>query len=649
MDTGKDGHVKFFPEESFTSFRDPAFSHREPSFKSANEAPLSSRLWMAGDQYRYAGSPNTGDHWERMMKRISVFDEEMCKGWREDVDTLLVFAGLFSAAVTAFLIESYRWLQQSPENSTNLLLLQLLQQLQNNGTGVVLPENSLPSDSVSPLSIRVNVFWFSSLALSLSCAIIGILCKQWLREYQRDAALSPRDALMLRQTRLESFEKWKVVDILSALPLLLQSALVLFFAGIVDLLWSLNTIVAVVLTCEIGIALLLVSMTTVFPTLALLLNAKLPCAYKSPQAWIFYRLVHSIARYVERFLLRMSRNKPTMTSRLKTMSRIKNWTAGDRLSVRFSDNAAAAVDENSPNDCLGAAMRWVYSEYRDNVSMTPYIFYCLEELDEETLAVATNQANLKSRYYLYCDLIKNLPVSRERQKFACELLLRDINGTATSQAQRSLYISHLMAELRFGPAVDTDEEFLLQIIHTARNFVQSSVDGPSPSYRTILDVSYLFLYCWREGSDEARRYSLLVLDDIERCIQRLSDHISRATFGFDFVWLMYRAAEVGVGEGTGKNGKGKGSGERLLTSQFFYDPLICSERFLRFVRFLDGFHDVNHDHAMAMDGSDGGSGSGVLDPAVEAWKQQKASLAIQGGLPASYFDSKSSTSSIGSQ
>ncbi|KAJ3868257.1 hypothetical protein EV359DRAFT_70701 [Lentinula novae-zelandiae] len=361
--------LKFPTHTSTYTPDDPA-----QSLKTTNDAPVL--------------PPRTGDHWERIMKRIDLYDEDICKGWREDIDTLLVFAGLFSAAVTAFLIESYGWLQQ-PDQTTNLLLLQLKQQLQSGNDTDPLEASDI-GFSVTPLAIRINIFWFSSLALSLSCAIVGILCKQWLREYRRDAALSPRDALMLRQTRLESFEKWKVDNILSALPLLLQAALVLFFAGIVDLLWSLNTIVAVVLTCEIGIALAIVSMTTVLPSLALIMNANLPCAYKSPQAWIFYRLLHSSVRLMERISRGTQVTRTSFRFRLDSIFRIKNWTAGDRLCDRFSNTAPS--DNSLLNDCLGAAMHWVYSEYRDNVSMTPHIFYCLEELDEETLAIATAES-----------------------------------------------------------------------------------------------------------------------------------------------------------------------------------------------------------------------------------------------------------------
>ncbi|EEB91911.1 hypothetical protein MPER_09657 [Moniliophthora perniciosa FA553] len=49
--------------------------------------------------------PAQTESWERVLKEVSRHDEDMVQGWRDDIDTLLVFAGLFSAVVTAFVIE----------------------------------------------------------------------------------------------------------------------------------------------------------------------------------------------------------------------------------------------------------------------------------------------------------------------------------------------------------------------------------------------------------------------------------------------------------------------------------------------------------------------------------------------------------------
>ncbi|KAF9255211.1 hypothetical protein L218DRAFT_838420, partial [Marasmius fiardii PR-910] len=45
--------------------------------------------------------------WDVLMKAIDTREDEQVEGYKDDIDTLLVFAGLFSAVVTAFTIESY--------------------------------------------------------------------------------------------------------------------------------------------------------------------------------------------------------------------------------------------------------------------------------------------------------------------------------------------------------------------------------------------------------------------------------------------------------------------------------------------------------------------------------------------------------------
>ncbi|KAJ4487113.1 hypothetical protein C8J55DRAFT_423779, partial [Lentinula edodes] len=148
------------------------------------------------------------------MKRVDLYDDEMCRGWKEDVDTLLVFAGLFSAAVTAFIIESYKWLQ--PNNLD--FNLQLLQHI------AVQLNTQIPTSSQQDFSaasaVRINAVWFLSLIFSLSTVLLGILCKQWLREHRRDTPVSSsKEALELRQLRFESLEKWGIPALLASLPL----------------------------------------------------------------------------------------------------------------------------------------------------------------------------------------------------------------------------------------------------------------------------------------------------------------------------------------------------------------------------------------------------------------------------------------------
>ncbi len=159
-----------------------------------------------------------------------------------------------------------------------------------------------------PYAIRINVLWFLSLSFSLTTAIVGILCMQWLREYGRDTSLPHMETFAMSQMRREGLEKWHVPTILSALSLFLQASLLLFFIGLLDFLWHLNdaTAVAIVISVFCAITFFFLAATTILPALQFLLHAsyrlRVPqCPYKSPQAWAFCRLgfyLFSVLSYV---------------------------------------------------------------------------------------------------------------------------------------------------------------------------------------------------------------------------------------------------------------------------------------------------------------------------------------------------------------
>ena len=145
-----------------------------------------------------------------------------------------------------------------------------------------------------PFAIRVNVLWFLSLSVALMTAILGLLCMQWLHEYQREITSLPhRETFSMSQMRREGLEKWKVPIILSWVSFFLQLALVLFL----DFLWHLKgaKTVAIVISVFCGIGFSFLTATTVSPALQFLLHPsdhlRVPqCPYKSPQAWAFCQL-----------------------------------------------------------------------------------------------------------------------------------------------------------------------------------------------------------------------------------------------------------------------------------------------------------------------------------------------------------------------
>lgn len=86
-------------------------------------------------------------------------------------------AGLFSAIVTAMIVESYTNLMPDPNDRTVALLLQISMQLGGNTSAIAAP--IIGAFHPTPSALRVNMFWFLSLCLGLTCALAATLVQQW--------------------------------------------------------------------------------------------------------------------------------------------------------------------------------------------------------------------------------------------------------------------------------------------------------------------------------------------------------------------------------------------------------------------------------------------------------------------------------------
>ena len=232
------------------------------------------------------------------------YDEGRVTGYSEDIDTLLVFvslfisflfiylnsyfkAGLFSAILSAFVVQTYPLLQPDSSDATNQLLAY--------GFSSQRRQSSIPSVinstmnaflEYSPFTPSTSARWinslfFTSLVLSLAAALLGILAKQWIREYMQwnSPLAAPRENVLVRQMRFEAWEAWNVAATISAVPALLEVAMILFLTGMVILLWTLDDVVAICVTAVVSAFLLVVSAFTILPVLFR------RCPYRSPTAW----------------------------------------------------------------------------------------------------------------------------------------------------------------------------------------------------------------------------------------------------------------------------------------------------------------------------------------------------------------------------
>ncbi|KAF9255662.1 hypothetical protein L218DRAFT_883589, partial [Marasmius fiardii PR-910] len=264
--------------------------------------------------------PTIEKSWEEIEKRLDTLDDDLVAGYKDDIDTLLVFTGLFSAVVTAFIVESYKWLQVDPADSTVALLnttVGLLMGIaQRNSTeSPFLSFDPSPHFTPSSSVVRINTFWFLSLTLALVDALFGLLCKQWLRAHQQQTnTRTPGQALALRWLRSQSFEHWHVPKILASLPMILEMALFLFFAGLLELLWNQHPIPFAFSLSVVGVAVVFYLITATLPGLDIiwqalesppifslhhhmhkegfphLPNISLICPYRSPQSWLAFQL-----------------------------------------------------------------------------------------------------------------------------------------------------------------------------------------------------------------------------------------------------------------------------------------------------------------------------------------------------------------------
>ncbi|KAJ7737321.1 hypothetical protein B0H16DRAFT_1243372, partial [Mycena metata] len=224
--------------------------------------------------------------WAVYISEAEKYDKSLVESWKSDMEGMLIFAGLFSASLTAFLIESYKTLTFDSDNATVMLLGQISQQLAaaSNGSTLHIPPPVVFAPSMP--SLICNALWFISLGLSLACALIATLLEQWARDFihrteMRTAPIIRARIFSYLYYGLKRFNMHVVVDII---PLLLHASLLFFFAGLVAFLIPVNKTMTVIA----GINLLLVAL--IYSVLTFLPLHYLDCPYRTPLSSAFWRL-----------------------------------------------------------------------------------------------------------------------------------------------------------------------------------------------------------------------------------------------------------------------------------------------------------------------------------------------------------------------
>ncbi|KAH9010777.1 hypothetical protein EDB85DRAFT_1189429 [Lactarius pseudohatsudake] len=248
-------------------------------------APLPDTNPQRGENY----GDSSGRLWMLYLTEAEKEDKEITENWKGDTEGILVFTGLFSATVATFIIESYKQLSLDSGVTTNALLTQISQQLADTSNGTpfagVGAQNSLPFKPTAS-AVRVNVMWFLSLVLSLTCALSATLMQQWARRYQELARRrgAPHKRARMRAYIFDGIKGFRMTRAIEAMPMLLHLSVFLFFAGLIEFLIPINTTVAYFTLGWIALFALAYVILTILP------NLYLNCPYRTPLSGITWRL-----------------------------------------------------------------------------------------------------------------------------------------------------------------------------------------------------------------------------------------------------------------------------------------------------------------------------------------------------------------------
>ncbi|KIJ48417.1 hypothetical protein M422DRAFT_162791, partial [Sphaerobolus stellatus SS14] len=131
----------------------------------------------------YFSKGNSGlkpQFWTTYGRIAKQTDEEFLDRYNGDLDVQLIFAGLFSAVSSTFIVDMGTALQPDPSDTTNALLTFLIEA----GYNKSVPPQLITTPAVAVAAPPLFVIWtqglaYTSLCLSLLAAFAAVLGKQW--------------------------------------------------------------------------------------------------------------------------------------------------------------------------------------------------------------------------------------------------------------------------------------------------------------------------------------------------------------------------------------------------------------------------------------------------------------------------------------
>ncbi|KAK0186770.1 hypothetical protein F5146DRAFT_1143164 [Armillaria mellea] len=326
--------------------------------------------------------------WPIYLEEAAEFDANTLAEWRDTIDVLLVFAGLFSAVLTTFVVQTSQNMQPDYNEASMFLLFEILKGAASNSTQISIPSSPTAFFSPSHSDEWLNSLWFVSLTLSLITALVAVLVKQWLHQYIAIVSdSSARDRARIRHLRYAGLQTWQVPMIIGLLPVLLHVSLALFFAGLIVFMFSLG-MKAAWLVLIIGAA------TYIAYSIALILPLVHPyCPYKVPLTIYIHRLYQSINNklipYIQYCILFMQHHPSARVFGRNSRIYLSGyWEKRDIISQRLKCPTLKEIEHNHVQEC-GAdvdaqSLHWLHSS-TSNVSVHQSVLQAFSGMTSSTL------------------------------------------------------------------------------------------------------------------------------------------------------------------------------------------------------------------------------------------------------------------------
>jgi Family of unknown function (DUF6535) len=211
-------------------------------------------------------------------------------------------------------------------------------------------------------AISINCLLFASLGASLIAALASVVALQWVADY--DAAItrggsSPEDRAKRRQFRHAGVVGWKMGEIIAALPILLYSSVILFWAGAIQWMWTLHHTVGYVVAGGTAIAVLFYASTTILAAVYISAPFRTPLSrglywVMGPSASTIYRVISWIPfKIILRRIAAPLRAAqiPSIFRNIAVLQWIKKHFLPGRTS-RYREDKAAEQDPSVASDAL---------------------------------------------------------------------------------------------------------------------------------------------------------------------------------------------------------------------------------------------------------------------------------------------------------